>query len=108
MATTKITREQIHAMQKNAKHKFVEWVVRHTREQVEDDIICFTEEGDPMTETQIAFRVSRHHLSSTQDIYAELKDHFPDSFVQVKVKVLRRFGIPCWNQYVIQVVIKWG
>lgn len=66
MATTSITREQISAMQKNAKHKFVKWVVQNTREQIEDDIICFTEEGELITESQIAFRVSRHHLSYMQ------------------------------------------
>ena len=102
-----ITREQLRAIQRNTKNLFIDWVVQITRKQVEDDVTDISDMSKPVIETIITFLVSRKHLSYTQEIYAELKDYFPDSFVQVKVMNRNRYGIPCWKQYLIEIKIRW-
>ena len=102
-----ITREQLRTLQKNTKQFFIDWVVQVTRKQVEDDVTDISDMSKPVTESQITFLVSRRQLSLTQDIYAELKDYFPDSYVQVKVLQNNKFGIPCWKQYMIEIKVRW-
>jgi hypothetical protein len=102
-----ITRDQLRAIQNNTKNMFIDWVIQHARKQLDADVTDISDLSKPVTESVSTFLVSRKHLSYTQDIYAELKDYFPDSYVQVKVTQSNRFGIPCWKQYLIETKIRW-
>jgi hypothetical protein len=102
-----ITREQLRSLQKSTKQYFIDWVVDITRKQVERDVKDISDMSKPVTESISIFLISRSHIAFTQDIYAELKDYFPDSYVQVKVLQNNKFSIPCWKQYLIEIKVRW-
>ena len=102
-----ITREQLRTLQKSTKQLFIDWVVEITKKRVEQDVTDISDMTKPVTESIVQFLVSRKHLTFTQDIYADLKDYFPDSYVQVKVLQNNKFGIPCWKQYMIEIKVRW-
>ncbi len=102
-----VTREQLRAMQKNTKQVFIDWVVNIVHKNLESNLTNIGDMSKIVTESTSTFLVSRSHLPFTQDIYAELKDHYPDCHVQVKVLQNNKFGIPCWKEYVIEVKVKW-
>lgn len=102
-----ITREQLRNIQKSTKQLFIDWVIHVVKTQVENDVTDISDISKPVTESITKFIVSRKHLAFVQDIYAELKDYFPDSYVHVKIIQNNKFGIPCWKQYMIEIKVRW-
>ena len=102
-----LTREQIHGMRLSAKQTFIESLVYTTRKYVEESVsLEYTDNSIP-TGIKIHFTLSRKQLHYTQEIYAELKDHFPDCAVHLKVREKNRFLIPCFKQYMLEISISW-
>ena len=102
-----LTRDQIHGIRRSAKQTFIDFVVYTTRNFVEEYISSDYEEDTIPTGATINFVLTRKQLGYTQEIYAELKDHFPDCAIHLKLKENKRFLIPCWKQYMLEVMIKW-
>jgi len=102
-----LTREQIYTMRLSAKQTFIESIVNSTRKYVEEYVSSEYEDDTIPVGAKFHYIVTRKQLHYTQEIYAELKDHFPDCAVHLKVREKNRFLIPCFKQYFLEISISW-
>lgn len=102
-----LTREQIYQMRVYAKQTFIESIVYSTRKYVEEYVSSEYENDTLPVGAKFQYVITRKQVHYTQEIYAELKNHFPDCAVHLNVKESNRFFIPCLKQYTLEISINW-
>lgn len=102
-----LTREQIYQMRFSAKQTFIESIVFSTRKYVEEYISSDYENDTLPVGAKFQYAITRKQVNYGQEIYAELKNHFPDCAVHLNVNETNRFFIPCLKQYILEISINW-
>jgi hypothetical protein len=102
-----LTREQIHSMRLSAKKTFIESIVYSTRKYVEEYVSSEYENDKLPVGAILQYVITRKQVHYSPEIYAELKNHFPDCAVYLKVQENNRFFIPCFKQYILEISVNW-